>query len=325
VKKTTLRIWAAGVLGLFLAGGAWWAAVAGGMKPVADTGRPGVLRLGYIQGEDLKGEREEAFETMRRVLERETGVTVELVPTSAYGPAIDAMADGRIDVIRLPAYSYLLAQERAGAEAIITFGPAQGSFYYHAVLITHPDSGVERLEDVRERAGQLRLLFNDPASLSGFVLPQALLRSLGTELETDYRSMDFSYSHFASIFSVVARRADLAAVSRSRLEQMLEDGRVRPEQVRVLWESFPLPWGAITVRGGVPEDLKRKVQTALAELRGRDPAAWRSVLKQHDGVNLHYRAADDTHFDDLRELRRRMENPGEGGGRDLFPEAGSGF
>lgn len=288
--------------------------------PSRPPGWPAALRLGFIQAEDLRGEREEAFATMRRVLEGALGVPVVLVPTAAYGPAIEAMAEGRIDVIRLPAFSYLLAQERARAEAIVTFGPAQGSFFYRAVLITHADSGVERLEDVSARAGELRFLFNDPASLSGFVVPRALVRSLGVEPERDFRSVGFSYSHFASVFTVAARRADLAAVSRSRLETLIDDGRVRAEEIRVLWESFPLPWGAITIRGELPVELKRAVQATLVELRERDPAAWRSVLKQHDGLELHYRAADDAHFNDLRALLRRLESADARGIRDVFRE-----
>lgn len=272
-------------------------------------GWPTSLRLGYIHSEDLDGEYEDAHKTMAQVLQRELGLPVHLVPTAAYGPAIEALAERSIDLMRLSAYTYLLAHERAGTEAIVAYAPGDSEPYYHSVLITHPDSGLSTIDDIKAKTSSIRFLYNDPASLSGYLAPKSFFQSQDIDPQNDFALFGYSYSHYASLFSVAARRTDLAAVSQPRLETLIAEGKLRPSDVKVLWTSPPLPWGAISLRGDFPDDLKKRIQETLVNLHKTDPQSWAAVRKQHDEPTIRYHPTSDARFDELRSLRRQIESP----------------
>ncbi|HEY0946189.1 MAG TPA: PhnD/SsuA/transferrin family substrate-binding protein, partial [Opitutaceae bacterium] len=101
--------------------------------PPSVNGRPGRLRLGYTPSEELVADREQSQAELARYLERTLGIPVELVRTASYGPAIEAMERGDIDVMSLGPFAYVLAAKRAAAEAIATTGrPGDGPRTYQS-------------------------------------------------------------------------------------------------------------------------------------------------------------------------------------------------
>ena len=278
-------------------------------EPVASPdGRPVVIRLGYTPSEETVSDREAVYQTLATYLEKTLGTKVELVRTASYGPAVEAMARGEIDVMSLGPLAYVLASQQGAAEVlVVTALPESGPRTYQSSLITHRRTGIQTLADLPARAGSLRLSYTDPASNSGHLVPQARLAALGLQPEAAFQEVEFSLSHSVSIFNVVFDRSDLAGVSANVLRRLRSKGRVPDDEIVVLWESENLPSGPIAVRSGLPAALKRELQAAMVAMPERDPATARVVMAQYQETGVVFIPGEDALYDGLRRLAQRME------------------
>lgn len=262
-----------------------------------------VLRLGYTPSEEVVAGREEAMRALAAYLERQMDVEVELVRTASYGPAMEAMMRGEIDVIGLAPFAYVLASQTGVAEMLVATGDADGTpRHYQSVLIAHQRAGISNLDEFSKNAARLRLCFSDPASNSGYLVPQALLAALNLDGLHQFASIEFSLSHSVSIFNVLFDYADVAGVSTSVLARLQAKGRVPDDELVILWKSDPLPSGPIAVRAALPASLKQPLRAALLALPEKDPDAARTVMAQYQPRELRYVSADDSLYDGLRRL-----------------------
>ena len=296
------------VLGLALGVASTLAGCSPREVPPPPGGRPAVLRIGYTPSEEAVSDRTAANQALARYLERTIpGLKVTLVRTPSYGPAVEAMSRGEIDLMGLPPFAYVLARKSNPVEAIAVTGTAQtGPRTYQSALITHRRTGITRLADLPAAAKQLRFNFTDPASNSGHLVPQARLAELGLITERDFAATEFTLSHIVSVFNVAFGRADVAGVSDSVLQRLIAKGRVRREDIVTLWTSDPLPNGPIAVRSNLPPDFKRELQQALVGLATADPVAALAVMEQYPERNLIYLPCDDSLYNGVRLLAARV-------------------
>lgn len=291
-------------LGLIMA----FAGCARPKTPPPPGARPLILRIGYTPSEEAVSDRAAANQALARYLERTIpGLKITLVRTPSYGPAVAAMTRGDIDLMALPPFAYVLAGNSNPVEAIAVTGTAQtGPRTYQSALIAHRQAGLARLDELPSTAKKLRFNFTDPASNSGHLAPQARLTELGLIAERDFGTTEFTLSHIVSILNVAYGRADVAGVSLAALQRLIAKGRVRPEDLVILWTSDPLPYGPMAVRRSLPPDFKRELQQALVLLATADPAASRAVMEQYAERNLVFLPCDDSHYDGLRALAARV-------------------
>jgi phosphonate transport system substrate-binding protein len=293
------------VAGLFLAG------CAREEPKDSPNGWPPVLRLGYTPSEDTVADREEAQRVLAGYLQRTLGVKVEVVRTASYGPAVEAMTRGEIDIMSLGPFAYVLASDKGVAEAVAATGRAGGALRtYQSALITHRRTGLTQIDHLGAWARELRFNYTDPASNSGHLVPQAKLASLGVVAERDFKSAEFTLSHSVSVFNVAFGKADVAGVSNTVLQRLITKGRVPRDDLVMLWVSEPLPLGPVSVRPSLPADLKEAVRRALTELPEKDPAAWRGAMQQYAEPDLVFLACDDSLYDGLRSLAKAVRPTG---------------
>lgn len=270
---------------------------------------PAVLRVGFVPSHEDPERVMNSFELLRTYLEARLDMPVSLRETGTYAPAIEAMRAHKMDVVYLPPFAYLLASERANAEAVVVRGTRDdGPGAYNTLLITHPGSGIETVDDIIARASTLSLTFTDPASTSGHLIPRAFLESHGLMPERDFRRVLFAMNHSAAVLTVASGRVDLAAISINAYNRLLERGRISEETVRIVWRSPRIPSGAIAVRGGLPEPLKAAIQAAFVALPDEAPEVWEHVSRQYIDSHLIYLAGDDSVYDELRTIGRSIEN-----------------
>jgi phosphonate transport system substrate-binding protein len=307
-RKTLFRTlsWFSAVIALFAAG----VGCARKDDTPPSVERP-VLRLGYTPSEEAVADREEAMRALAAYLERQMVVKVELVRTGSYGPAVEAMSRGEIDVIGLAPFAYVLASRKGVAEVLVATGDAEGTpRHYQSVLIAHKRAGISDLDEFSKSAARLRLCFSDPASNSGYLVPQALLAALNLDASNQFSSIEFTLSHSVSIFNVLFDHADVAGVSANVLARLQTKGRVPENELVRLWTSEFLPSGPIAVRRALPADLKHALREALLALPIRDPEASRTVMAQYQTRGMVYVRAEDSLYDGLRGLAQSVRREG---------------
>lgn len=201
------------------------------------------------------GDTRRAFEPFFAHLAQALGRPYELTVTTDWAGIAVALGAGQVDAAWMGPWGYVLARDRARAEALATV-LYQGRPTYHAIILARAGLAIARFPD---DARGLSISFADAGSTSGWLIPHHWFAQQGIDPRRFFQYRDGA-SHAANVISVASGQVDLATDFDRNFNAMLASGRVRPEQARIVWQSEPLPNDALAVR----HDLDAATKSALA-------------------------------------------------------------
>lgn len=259
---------------------------------------PEVVRIGVLPEEDqaVMMERYQPFLAhMKEVL----GVEVELFFGNDFTAMVEAMRFGHIEVSKFGPSAYVMAAERAGAEAFVQGVRDASAPTYKSFIIAHKDSGITSVE---ETVGNI-FAWVDPASGSGYLFPRAMM--LGTldttdeEIDDLFESVIYSGGHDASVRYVINGDVHAAAVSDSQIQRMQAANYPGIEDVVVIGETLPIPRSPEAYRSDLPASLKQALLDAYTSF---DDRGFLEAHNYHDG----FVPVDDAAYDVVRDTQRRL-------------------
>ena len=201
------------------------------------------------------GDTRRAFEPFFAHLAEALNRPYELTVTTDWAGIAVALGSGQVDAAWMGPWGYVLARDRARAEALATV-LYNGLPTYHAIILARAGLAIARFP---EDARGLSISFADAGSTSGWLIPHHWFATQGLDPRSFFRYRDGA-SHAANVISVASGQVDLATDFDRNFAAMLASGRVRPEQAQIVWRSAPLPNDALAVR----HDLDAAVKTAIA-------------------------------------------------------------
>jgi phosphonate transport system substrate-binding protein len=212
------------------------------------------LRFAVGPFQPTPGDTRRAFGPFFARLAAALGRPYDLRVTTDWAGIAVALGSGQADCAWMGPWGFVLARARAGAEAVATV-LYQGRPTYHAIIIARPGLPIERFP---EDARGLAISFADAGSTSGWLIPHHWFQTRGIDPRSFFRYRDGA-SHAANVISVASGQVDLATDYDRNLGAMIAAGRIRADQVRIVWRSDPLPNDALAVR----QDLDSPTRDAL--------------------------------------------------------------
>ncbi|MDN3523707.1 phosphate/phosphite/phosphonate ABC transporter substrate-binding protein [Halomonas sabkhae] len=190
-------------------------------------------------------------------LEEVTGKKVQFFPVQSNSAQIEAMRAGRLHVAGFNTGSNPLAVACAGYRPFTMMAAEDGSFGYEMEIITHPDSDIEAVEDIRGRT----LTHTSETSNSGYKAPTALLASEFDMVSGEDYEVDFSGKHDNSVLGVANQDYAVATVANSVKDRMIDRGVIDADQLEVIYQSDTFP----TTSYGTAHNLAPELQDAIQE------------------------------------------------------------
>lgn len=239
-----------------------------------------VLRVGYLSTGSAAAEAAR-LEPFRAYLESAIGQSVELMPAATYGGLIEAIADGRTKYAMLSATAYAAAARSCDCvEPLAVPSAFDRSTAFRAILLTRANGRFASLADL---AGA-RVALSAEDSVAGRLLPMRAFAEAGIEPrietvagpEAAVRALVAGEVDAAAAWSSMAGDAT-AGYSFGALTRLVIDGRLAMEDVRVIWQSPPVPFGPHAVRTDLPSELKLLLADALFDMAVRSPEALEAV------------------------------------------------
>ncbi len=257
-----------------------------------------IIRWGLIPADDAT-EMLRQYEPVVDYLENVLGLDVEVQVTTDYTAAITAMKNKHIEMAWFGPFSYILAAEEAGAEALVNgVRRDTGKATYKSIIITKADSGIETLEDLKG----CTFAFVDPASTSGNLIPRKMLMENGIDPEEDFSTIHYAGTHDAVELAVKNGTVDAGALGDTTHKRMLKEGHVDPEDVHIVHESMPIPGSPIVVRGDLPQDLKDRIKQALLDMDEQ------TILRVGGWGDIEgYVEVSDSDYDVIRETKELLD------------------
>lgn len=192
-------------------------------------------------------------------LEAKTDKNVRFFPVQNNAAQIEAMRSGRLHIAGFNTGSTPLAVNCAGFSPFTIMAAEDGSFGYEMEIITHPSSGIEKVEDLKGK----NLAFTSQTSNSGFKAPSAILDAeYQMQPDRDFKPA-FSGAHDNSVLGVAHKDYDAAAVANSVLNRMLSRDVVKQDQIKSIYKSQTFPTTAYGTAHNLHPDLQKKIQEAF--------------------------------------------------------------
>lgn len=263
------------------------------------------LRIAFVPQVDMEERHQAAYTALHDYLASRLDCPVEIVQLENANAAIEGLRSGKLDVCNFSPWPFLLAQEKAGLEALlITQAPDGQPVHYRGILVTHPGTGLTQPGDIKARAPELVFAFEEPVSTSGHLVPRTFLHSAGIVPETEFKKVLYGSDGIANLFAVAHRRVDLAALSDNSLRRAIARGRIREEDVVVVWSSDPVLSNVTAARAALPAELKARLIQLLIEMPRVSPAHWAEVAKQYSNPVAGYMAMQADSLDFFRNAIR---------------------
>ena len=218
---------------------------------------PSTLIFSYTPVED-PAVYENVFADFMEHLTKTTGKRVRWFPAESYAAQVEAMRSGRLHIAGVATGPTAFAVNLAGFVPIVAMQRADGSVGYTLQLITHRDTSVKSVMDLKGK----RVAHVAPSSNSGDIAPRALFKAMGIEPDKDYKVL-YSGKHDNSIMGVVNKDYDAAPVASTVVERMQARGMFKPGTLRVVYESSAFPRTAFGVAHNLAPELQEKIKQAF--------------------------------------------------------------
>lgn len=219
---------------------------------------PPVVLLSYTASED-PAVYQETWGEFTDHLESVIGRPVQFVPVDSNAAAYEAMRAGRLHMMGTCTGCTPTAVNVSGFVPFAISAESEDSFGYEMEVITHVNSDIETLEDLRGK----RLAFTHPTSNSGFIAPSVLLEDeAGLVADEDY-SAEFSGDHQNSVLGVQNEDYDAAPIANSVMFRMCAGGQADCDQIRSIYKSGTFPSGPYGHVYNLHPDLAESIKEAF--------------------------------------------------------------
>jgi phosphonate transport system substrate-binding protein len=242
-------------------------------------GKPKVLRYAFAPAAEELQSGNLRSDKMRDYLSKQLHMPVEVVRVEGYAPTIEAMRAHKVDIATFGPLSYIIATQKAGAEAIAARGYPDGSIGgYRSEIAVPKSSSIHSIDDLKAHAKDIVFAFSDPASTSGNLYPRVGLLSQGIDPERDFKKVLFAGNHLETVMAVKSGKVDAGGFMVSAATRLVSTGKMAPDDIRVIWTSDLIPNSCYAVRKDLPDQLKKEIQSALVDMPKRDPALAASLM-----------------------------------------------
>ncbi len=226
-----------------------------------DCPNGGVVRFAAIPGEDTT-QLLPIYNRVAHLIEERLGCEVKVQFGTNYTAAIEAMRAHRAEIGYFGPFSYVLAHQVAGADAVATWAGRDGKpGSYYASITTWPGSGISKMADIKGQA----FAFSDPASTSGHLIPSYGLRKAGIDPDKDIRPF-YSGSHTASFEALHNHKVPVGELNSVAIAGAKVVGLYKDSDYVTLWQSDPIPNGPFAIRDDLEPGFKARLAHILQML-----------------------------------------------------------
>ncbi len=206
------------------------------------------LRFGVGLYQPDREKNDATYRPLAEHLARELGRPVKLYTVDTWEGLAKSLAAGETDIALMGPWGYVLANHVAGAQAVSTI-LYDGKPEYFAIMVTHPNSGIRSIADLKGRS----FAFGDKGSTSGYLIPYHHFQKNGIDPDK-YLGRVLNTKHQAIEMQVVRGEIDAGADYNRNRDAMIADGLIKAQDSVVFWTSDPLPNDAVAVRAELARD-----------------------------------------------------------------------
>ncbi len=239
---------------------------------------------------------------LQEYLTKKLGRKVRVYYPETIFELMDKLESGEIHVADFNPFGYVLASNDDKVAVLAMRGKETGELeMYNSCLIVNAKSSIKTKEDLLAQKDNLHVAFVDAMSTSGHLVPRLYLKSLKIQTESFFKEITFSKSHIKVIESVAKNVDFIGGCSLQTLQGQIKEGKIKAEDIRVIWTSPDIPHGPIAVQKSLSDNLKKQLLDAYLKMY-EDKALWQIVQDNWKSKTAVFMKGNDAAFDGLRKI-----------------------
>jgi phosphonate transport system substrate-binding protein len=213
------------------------------------------------------------YDLLIKYLEDHLERPITIIQKQTYEEVNELLKNGEVDLAFICSLSYVIGVDEGYLVDVATT-VIDNKDLYRSYIITHENSGLETLEDLKGK----RFAFVDPYSYTGRLAALDMLNSLGYTPEEFFEETFYTYSHDYAISAVARGAVDAAAVDSILFDMLLDLQNEDAIQIQIVEKG---PWAGappIVVSNKTDNKLKDQIKELLLTLD--DNPRGRQILKE---------------------------------------------
>ena len=221
------------------------------------------------------------YTPMANWLAQKMGVKIKIITATDYTGVVEAMRAKKVDIAWFGPFSYVMAVERAGAEAVAVGMDKNGVSTYKSYLVTTPENakevgfkGIEKGEEGMKNIlakllpfkKKISFTFTDPASTSGYAIPRYYMNLVSMDPKEIFKSVGFVGTHDAAELVVKNKIIQMASDNNINYSKMEKAGLIDKKTNIIIWESPDLPGSPLAIRSDEPQQIKDDFRKYIQEI-----------------------------------------------------------
>lgn len=235
---------------------------------------PSTLVFTYAPVED-PAVYENIFKPFTEHLSQCTGKRVAYFQVQSNAAQIEAMRAGRLHIANFSTGPTNFAVNIAGAVPFAVRGENNQIDGYNLIVVVKKSSVFLKLADLKGK----KVAHTSPSSNSGHLAPLALLPKEGLTPGKDYPIL-FSGKHDQSAIGVQTGDYDAAAVASDVYDRLVKSGRIKGDEMRILYRSDKFPSGPFAYAHDLEPALAQKIKDCFFNFSY--PEAMRKAMDNAD-------------------------------------------
>ncbi|PWK08998.1 phosphate/phosphite/phosphonate ABC transporter substrate-binding protein [Tumebacillus permanentifrigoris] len=214
----------------------------------------------------------ETLEKFRSTLETSTGMKIKMNSYPDYNGVVEAMNFGKLDMAFLGPLTYVIANHKGGAKAIVA-KTAKGVPFYYSYILVHKDAPYNTLDELLQDKKNVDFAFGDINSTSGSLVPGVELKNRGvfrSKDDSDFKSVVYTGAHDVTALSIQNKKVTAGAIDSSYFDKLVEQKKIDGTQFKKIWQSDKLFQYPFAVSKSVNDATAAKLQDALINIKDKE-------------------------------------------------------
>jgi phosphate/phosphite/phosphonate ABC transporter binding protein len=208
------------------------------------------------------------------------GAPVKVKSYTSVHELINGMNKGETDIVFINTFGYLLLREQSEdysiAAALQISADARST--YQTAIVSSSNSRINTLNDLVSNAGKFSMLFVNPGSTSGNLIPRLKLAEIGIiEPEKFFTGIAYTKNHALTLKQVIEGKADLGAFGSEEYHRALKNDPTISANVNLLWESASIPLGPVVFNKRLAKAVPVQLMQSLLTLHEKNVNALEAI------------------------------------------------
>ncbi|OJJ17174.1 hypothetical protein BKI52_31180 [marine bacterium AO1-C] len=258
--------------------------------------------------------RKDASKAIAAYLSTKLNRKIEVILPEKNKQLIEMLQDKKVDIAFLNTFGYILTSAEANIKpiAVISSDGKTPTSYKSCIIKNNSVSKINSIDDIKKKniAKTIAFKFVNPTSTSGHLIPRLYFNSLGLNYtESHFKEVTFGNDHQNTIMQILQNKADVGACSYDDLQKLIKQGKLKKEDLKVLWVSKPIVNGPVVVRKDLDATSQRLLADAFLKMATEAPKLQAKIKKiwHAKGDKPYFVKAQDSWYNSIREMANSIE------------------